>query len=66
MLLTHQGKYQARAVGDVIVARAKGEAADDRPWGQHVATGWRARRAAGRLHRPGGRVWLRLLEAYGR
>jgi dihydrolipoamide dehydrogenase len=38
MLLTHQGKYQARAVGDVIVARAKGEAADDRPWGRHVAT----------------------------
>lgn len=37
-LLTHQGKYQARAVGDVIVARARGEAADDRPWGRHVAT----------------------------
>ncbi|MEV5210417.1 NAD(P)/FAD-dependent oxidoreductase [Micromonospora sp. NPDC053740] len=38
VLLTHQGKYQARAVGDVIVARATGEAADDRPWGRHVAT----------------------------
>ena len=38
VLLTHQGKYQARAAGDVIVARAKGEAADDRPWGRHVAT----------------------------
>jgi pyruvate/2-oxoglutarate dehydrogenase complex dihydrolipoamide dehydrogenase (E3) component len=38
VLLTHQGKYQARAVGDVIVARAKGEAADDRPWGRHAAT----------------------------
>ncbi|MFF0153583.1 FAD-dependent oxidoreductase [Micromonospora sp. NPDC005203] len=38
VLLTHQGKYQARAVGDVIVARAGGEAADDRPWGRHVAT----------------------------
>jgi pyruvate/2-oxoglutarate dehydrogenase complex dihydrolipoamide dehydrogenase (E3) component len=38
VLLTHQGKYQARAVGDVIVARAKGEAVDDRPWGRHVAT----------------------------
>ncbi|MCG5444074.1 NAD(P)/FAD-dependent oxidoreductase [Micromonospora sp. NIE79] len=38
VLLTHQGKYQARAVGDVIVARARGEAADDRPWGRHVAT----------------------------
>ncbi|MFD7994256.1 dihydrolipoyl dehydrogenase family protein [Streptomyces mexicanus] len=38
VLLTHQGKYQARAVGDVIVARAKGEAVDDGPWGRHVAT----------------------------
>ncbi|GIF73039.1 dihydrolipoyl dehydrogenase family protein [Asanoa siamensis] len=37
-LLTHQGKYQARAVGDVIVARAKGEAVEDAPWGRHVAT----------------------------
>jgi len=37
-LLTHQGKYQARAAGDVIVARAKGEPADDAPWGAHVAT----------------------------
>ncbi|WP_426502713.1 dihydrolipoyl dehydrogenase family protein [Dactylosporangium sp. McL0621] len=37
-LLTHQGKYQARAVGDVIVARAKGEAVEDRRWGRHVAT----------------------------
>ncbi|MQY10026.1 Dihydrolipoyl dehydrogenase [Streptomyces sp. RB5] len=37
-LLTHQGKYQARAVGDVIVARAKGEAVDDTPWGRHAAT----------------------------
>ncbi|WP_405433523.1 dihydrolipoyl dehydrogenase family protein [Micromonospora sp. NBC_00617] len=38
VLLTHQGKYQARAAGDVIAARARGEAADDRPWGRHVAT----------------------------
>ncbi|MEV5432588.1 NAD(P)/FAD-dependent oxidoreductase [Streptomyces sp. NPDC052701] len=38
VLLTHQGKYQARAVGDVIVARAKGEAVEDGPWGRHVAT----------------------------
>ncbi|GHF31673.1 dihydrolipoamide dehydrogenase [Amycolatopsis bartoniae] len=38
VLLTHQGKYQARAVGDVIVARAKGEPADDGPWGRHAAT----------------------------
>jgi dihydrolipoamide dehydrogenase len=38
VLLTHQGKYQARAAGDVIAARAKGEAVDDAPWGAHVAT----------------------------
>ncbi|MGC4769716.1 dihydrolipoyl dehydrogenase family protein [Micromonospora sp. DT44] len=38
VLLTHQGKYQARAVGDVIVARAKGEKVDDGRWGRHVAT----------------------------
>ncbi len=37
-LLTHQGKYQARAAGDVIAARAKGERVDDAPWGIHVAT----------------------------
>ena len=37
-LLTHQGKYQARAAGDVIAARAKGLAVDDSPWGTHVAT----------------------------
>jgi len=37
-LLTHQGKYQARAAGDVIVARASGRAVDDAPWGSHVAT----------------------------
>lgn len=38
VLLTHQGKYQGRAAGDVIVARAKGEDVDDSPWGRHVAT----------------------------
>lgn len=38
VLLTHQGKYQARAAGDVIAARAKGEDVDDAPWGKHVAT----------------------------
>jgi pyruvate/2-oxoglutarate dehydrogenase complex dihydrolipoamide dehydrogenase (E3) component len=38
VLLTHQGKYQARAAGDAIVARAKGEDVDDAPWGRHVAT----------------------------
>jgi pyruvate/2-oxoglutarate dehydrogenase complex dihydrolipoamide dehydrogenase (E3) component len=37
-LLTHQGKYQARAAGDLIAARAIGEDADDAPWGRHVAT----------------------------
>ncbi len=38
VLLTHQGKYQARAVGDVIVARAKGDVVDDGRWGRHAAT----------------------------
>ncbi len=37
-LLTHQGKYQARAAGDVIAARARGRDVDDAPWGAHVAT----------------------------
>jgi len=37
-LLTHQGKYQARAAGDVIAARAAGAVIDDAPWGTHVAT----------------------------
>ena len=37
-LLTHQGKYQARAAGDVIAARANGTTVDDAPWGTHVAT----------------------------
>lgn len=37
-LLTHQGKYQARAAGDVIAARALGHEVDDAPWGAHVAT----------------------------
>ncbi|MCR2793647.1 NAD(P)/FAD-dependent oxidoreductase [Microbacterium sp. zg.Y625] len=37
-LLTHQGKYQARAAGDVIAARARGRGVQDRPWGAHVAT----------------------------
>ncbi|MGR6914279.1 dihydrolipoyl dehydrogenase family protein [[Actinomadura] parvosata] len=38
VLLTHQGKYQARAVGDVIVARAKAEPVEAGRWGRHVAT----------------------------
>ena len=37
-LLTHQGKYQARAAGDVVVARAKGDEVSAEPWGRHVAT----------------------------
>ncbi|KQZ05226.1 pyridine nucleotide-disulfide oxidoreductase [Microbacterium sp. Root53] len=38
VLLTHQGKYEARAAGDAIAARARGERVDDAPWGRHVAT----------------------------
>jgi pyruvate/2-oxoglutarate dehydrogenase complex dihydrolipoamide dehydrogenase (E3) component len=37
-LLTHQGKYQARAAGDVIAARARQAPLSDAPWGAHVAT----------------------------
>ncbi|WP_313357584.1 NAD(P)/FAD-dependent oxidoreductase [Microbacterium sp.] len=37
-LLTHQGKYQARAAGDVIVARSRAEVVADDAWGRHVAT----------------------------
>lgn len=37
-LLTHQGKYQGRAAGDVIAARAAGRPVDTAPWGVHVAT----------------------------
>lgn len=37
-LLTHQGKYQARAAGDVIAARAAGRTVEDGRWGRHVAT----------------------------
>ncbi|MEV4702031.1 NAD(P)/FAD-dependent oxidoreductase [Actinoplanes sp. NPDC049316] len=37
-LLTHQGKYQARAAGDVIAARATGAPVADDAWGRHVAT----------------------------
>lgn len=36
-LLTHQGKYQARACGDAIVARAKGNF-DPTPWSRYTAT----------------------------
>lgn len=37
-LLTHQGKYQARAAGDAVVARATQAPVEDSPWGRHVAT----------------------------
>jgi pyruvate/2-oxoglutarate dehydrogenase complex dihydrolipoamide dehydrogenase (E3) component len=37
-LLTHQGKYQARAAGDAIAARAKGHDVPMEPWGIYVAT----------------------------
>ena len=37
VLLTHQGKYQARICGDAIVARAAGRI-DSSPWGPHAAT----------------------------
>lgn len=37
-LLTHQGKYQARAAGDAIAARANGDEIQDAAWGRHVAT----------------------------
>ncbi|MFE4951559.1 dihydrolipoyl dehydrogenase family protein [Leifsonia sp. NPDC056665] len=37
-LLTHQGKYQARAAGDAIAARAKGQEVSLAPWGAFVAT----------------------------
>ncbi|MEH3076803.1 MAG: NAD(P)/FAD-dependent oxidoreductase [Quadrisphaera sp.] len=36
--LTHMGKYVARAVGDVIAARAKGEEVADGAWGAHATT----------------------------
>jgi dihydrolipoamide dehydrogenase len=38
-MLTHQGKYQARITGDVVVARARGEL-DGRPsrWSRHART----------------------------
>lgn len=37
-LLTHQGKYQARAAGEAIAARINSAPLDARPWGRHVAT----------------------------
>jgi dihydrolipoamide dehydrogenase len=37
-LLTHQGKYQARAAGEVIAARLNSTPVSDQPWGRHVST----------------------------
>lgn len=37
-LLTHQGKYQARAAGEAIAARVQGRPVSNEPWGRHVAT----------------------------
>ncbi|WP_350275130.1 NAD(P)/FAD-dependent oxidoreductase [Kribbella sp. HUAS MG21] len=37
-LLTHHGKYQARALGDALAARARGDELDLTPWGRHAAT----------------------------
>jgi dihydrolipoamide dehydrogenase len=36
--LTHQGKYAARIVGDVLAAKAAGRPVDTRPWSRHQAT----------------------------
>jgi dihydrolipoamide dehydrogenase len=36
--LTHMGKYAARAVGDVIAARAAGRTVEDGPWQPHATT----------------------------
>lgn len=38
VLLTHQGKYQARIAGAAIAVRATGGDADTKPWGPHAAT----------------------------
>ncbi|GAB3597088.1 NAD(P)/FAD-dependent oxidoreductase [Microbacterium tumbae] len=37
-LLTHQGKYQARAAGEAIAARHNGSIVDGGLWGQHAAS----------------------------
>ncbi|WP_159619684.1 dihydrolipoyl dehydrogenase family protein [Arthrobacter zhaoguopingii] len=39
VMLTHQGKYEARAAGDAIAARAAGTLGDDvEPWSKYAAT----------------------------
>jgi hypothetical protein len=37
-LLTHQGKYQARIVGNAIGVRTAGQPLDTRAWGAHTTT----------------------------
>ncbi|GAA1239710.1 NAD(P)/FAD-dependent oxidoreductase [Prauserella halophila] len=36
--LTHQGKYAARIVGDVVAATARGDSVNSSPWSAHTAT----------------------------
>jgi dihydrolipoamide dehydrogenase len=38
VLLTHQGKYQARLLGDRLAAQARGEQPDLSRWGRHTPT----------------------------
>ena len=38
VLLTHQGKYQARACGQVVAARARGEQVEPTPWSRFTAS----------------------------
>jgi dihydrolipoamide dehydrogenase len=38
VLLTHQGKYEARLLGDRLAAQARGEQPDLSRWGRHAAT----------------------------
>ncbi|MET9312829.1 NAD(P)/FAD-dependent oxidoreductase [Kribbella sp. NPDC003505] len=38
VLLTHHGKYQARALGDAIAARARGDQLGLGKWGRHAVT----------------------------
>ena len=37
-MLTHHGKYQARALGDALAARARGDHLDLGAWGRHAVT----------------------------
>ena len=57
VLLTHVGKYQARACGDAIVARVRGELGDTdgaaEAWGPYAATA--RHRAVPRSSTPGPR-----------